>query len=367
VVASRRGEFFFLKFHIVILPFLPHNPSLRFLTLAVTFQTLDGINDGRPDIGLRIGRQISAFFFRRCLSRKPYDEVAYMPLQDYDENDNPLPMPFPAIEMSDNAAQGRPEAERRRVRFTQRLPFRRIFTRNVVFTFLSHFFLAFHIGTLSSIWLVFLSTPVYDPANPPSSLPDGPRLPFRFTGGLGMPPRSIGMAMSILGIVGIPLQIFVYPALSARLGTVRAWRLSMLVFPLIYFLVPYLSIMPSTSPPPNAKSGPAVWVAIAAFLGLYGLGRTFVLPSQTILVNNCTPHPSVLATVHGLGQSASSAARTIGPITAAWLYGVGLTHGVVGAAWWFLGCISVVCLVVSAGVWEGDGHEIWLEGDEEDT
>lgn len=254
-----------------------------------------------------------------------------------------------------------------RRRYTQRLAFRRIFTRNVSFTLLAHFLLAFHVGTFNSLWFVFLSTPVYDPAQPSDSPHAFPRkLPFLFTGGLGLQPRGVGMAMAILGVLGITLQLLVYPAMSARLGTVRSWRLFLMCFPFTYFLVPYLSLVPSSSPPPHPKDGPAIWVSIAGVLLFQVVGRTFALPAQTILVNNCTPHPSVLGTVHGIGQSVSSFARTVGPMVCGYLYGVGLVNGVVGAVWWGLSSVAICGVLASWWVREGDGHEIWLEGDEEE-
>ena len=93
---------------------------------------------------------------------------------------------------------------------------------------------------------------------------------------------------------------------------------------------------------------------------------TFVLPAQTILINNCAPHPSVLGTIHGFAVSVSSLARTVGPMLCGWLYGVGLSHGVVGAVFWGLAAVALCGLLVSFWLKEGDGHEIWLEGDEEE-
>jgi hypothetical protein len=259
----------------------------------------------------------------------------------------------------------RSKAPRRR--YTQRLAFRRIFTPNVISTLTASFLLAFHLGTFNSLWFVFLSTPVYDPAKGPES-PDAlsRRLPFIFTGGLGLRPPEVGMAMAILGVVGIGLQLCVYPWLSARLGTLRSWRVFLLFFPVTYFLVPYLSIVPSASPPPHPKDGLAVWAAIVGVLFLQVMGRTFALPAQTILVNNCIPHPSVLGTVHGIGQSVSSFARTVGPILCGFLYGLGLARGVVGGVFWAVSGVATCNVLASLFVREGDGHEIWLEGDEED-
>ncbi|KAM0333187.1 hypothetical protein ACHAQA_001847 [Verticillium albo-atrum] len=338
-------------------------------------ETLDALHDRGPDAGIRFRHALTSWF-RRLLARvrRARSKAGYRPLHAHSRNhsaasdmdtdtdvelepDSPLdshlrslsPPPSPAL---------RPRP-RPRPRYTARLPFRRLFTSNVLFTFTSHFLLALHVGTFNSLWFVFLSTPV-STAKPES--------PVRFTGGLGLPPSSIGFAMATLGTIGLALQLLVYPALSTRLGTLRSFRAFLPFFPLAYTLVPYLALTPSTTPPSAAtpKSGPVVWLAIAAVLALQVAGRTFALPGQTILVNNCAPHPSVLGTVHGLAQSVGSAARTVGPVVGGWMYGVGLEAGVVGAVWWGLAAFAVLGVVASWFVREGDGHEIWLEGDEEE-
>lgn len=96
------------------------------------------------------------------------------------------------------------------------------------------------------------------------------------------------------------------------------------------------------------------------------LGRTFALPANTILVNNCSPHPSVLGTVHGVAHSVSSFVRTVGPVLGGWLFGLGLQKGMVGIPWWGLAGVAGVGVLVAGGVREGDGHEVWLEGEEEE-
>jgi hypothetical protein len=154
-----------------------------------------------------------------------------------------------------------------------------------------------HVGTFNSLWFVFLSTPVADPANPDPYNIDR-RLPFIFTGGLGMPPRDIGFALAILGIIGIGMQLFVYPAVNERLGVVRSWRIFLYCFPIAYALVPFLSIIPSKTLPPAEKDGLFVWLALCGVLFIQFIGRTFVLPAAVILIN-CSPHPSVLGTIHG--------------------------------------------------------------------
>lgn len=221
-----------------------------------------------------------------------------------------------------------------------------------------------HVGTFNSLWFVFLSTPVADPKrrDPPNFQQ---HLPFVFTGGLGMPPRHIGFAMAILGVIGISMQLFVYPVVNDRLGSIRSWRIFLYCFPVVYALVPYLSLVPSNTPPPAEKDGPIIWMALCCVLFIHVVGRTFALPASTILVNNASPHPSVLGTMHGIGQSLSSGGRALGPAIGGTLYGLGLRKGVVGAVWWGMSCLALLNCFASLFVYEGDGHEIWLSGDKE--
>ncbi|KAH9885159.1 MFS general substrate transporter [Xylariomycetidae sp. FL2044] len=353
---------FFLKF-----PYATPN-IVSALILMIAFllcwllleETHDSLRDKR-DMGILVGRKIIRVF------RKRRNKVAYTPLHTRESSVSTIVEMSPLTPRQSHDSP-RLSSKRKHTtyrRYTTTLPFRRIFTPNVTLTLIAHFCFAFHIGTFTSLWFVFLSTPAYNPSKP--ELPGfHPEPPFRFTGGLGLPPQSVGLAMALLGFIGISLQLFLYPRLSTRFGTLLSWRVSLFAFPVAYTLCPFLSIVPSTTAPPSQKTGAAIWLAIAGVLFVQVTGRTFAMPAQTILVNNCTPHPSVLGTVHGLGQSVSSLARTVGPILCGWLYGLGLSHGLVGGVFWGLAGVAMCNILVSYWVFEGDGHEIWLEGDEGD-
>ncbi|KAI0101985.1 MFS general substrate transporter [Nemania sp. FL0031] len=341
----------------------PNIVSAVFLSTAMLLcwlmleETHDALCDTR-DIGLILGNRLKKLF------RRNKDAIAYTRIHSRDTSISTVNYELSPGTLR-NSAEAAPKQVTVRRRYTSRLPFRRIFTRNVSFTLASHFFLAFHVGTFNSLWFVFLSTPVYNPRDPE---PPGfkPQLPFRFTGGIGLPPRSVGLAMAILGVIGISMQLFLYPWLSARLGTIRSWRTFLLLFPVTYLVLPFLAVVPSSTAPPSQKTGLAIWVAISGVLFVQVSARTFALPAQTILVNNCTPHPSVLGTVHGLGQSVSSLARTIGPVAGGWLYGLGLSRGFVGGVFWGMAGVAFAGVIISFWAREGDGHEIWLDGDDED-
>ncbi len=239
---------------------------------------------------------------------------------------------------------------------TQKLPFRRIFTRNVLFTLTTTAFFDFHLGAFANLWALFLSTP-----RSPTS--EKPSLPFAFNGGLGMPASTVGLATSILGMLGMALQLLLYPTVHAALGTLRSFRYFLILFPLAYLLAPYLSILPSSTPAPSPASGPLIWIGIILVLLLQVTARTFALPATIILLNNCSPHPSVLGTVHGMGQSVSALFRTVGPVVAGWWYGAGLEKGVVGAAWWATAGVAGAGCATAMWVYEGSGHEIFLPGE----
>ena len=46
-----------------------------------------------------------------------------------------------------------------------------------------------------------------------------------------------------------------------------------------------------------------------------------------------------------------------------WVFGKGLNIGMVGLAWWTLGCVALLGACVGRLVRDGDGHEILLEGE----
>ena len=218
------------------------------------------------------------------------------------------------------------------------------------------------VGTFNTLWLTFLSTPRFDPTNPSSP---ARHLPFAFSGGLALPPRTIGIALAAVGTMGITLQLLVYPRVNTKLGTLRSFRFFLVCFPIVYTAAPYLAIIPSLRDAPLAASGFKTWLGIVGVLAVQVVGRTFALPATAILVNNSAPHTAVLGTVHGMAQSVSSLARTLGPILGGWGFGKGLKAGVVGAVWWVMAIVAVIGWVVSWRVREGNGWYEILDNDED--
>ncbi|KAK6586091.1 hypothetical protein PZA11_001148 [Diplocarpon coronariae] len=170
-------------------------------------------------------------------------------------------------------------------------------------------------------------------------------LPFVFNGGLGMAPRAVGLALAILGAIGILLQFLIYPRINTRLGNVQCFRIFCILFPIAYALAPFLAVVPTD---------PAylTWVCITLVIAIHTTGRIFVLPATIVLLNNCAPDPSVLGMVHGVGQTTSALFRTLGPVSAGWMFGKSFESGVIGAVWWGFAVVAVFGWVASLFVWE---------------
>ncbi|OCT48853.1 major facilitator superfamily MFS 1 protein [Cladophialophora carrionii] len=220
-------------------------------------------------------------------------------------------------------------------------PFYHAITSNVLLVLATVAVMDFQMGGFASLWTIFLSS-----ARATDEQKSTVHLPFVFTGGLQFSLPTIGLAMSILGFVGIILQLTLYPSVNARFGLVRSTRWSLFVFPIAYALAPYLSLL---------ISHPFIlWIGIVVVVVLQVAARTFAIPGSVLLINNSSPSPAMLGTIHGMGAATSSAFRTIGPIVAGHWYGQGLEKGVVGWAWWWLAFVSVFGVVPS--FWAKDGR-----------
>jgi len=116
-----------------------------------------------------------------------------------------------------------------------------------------------------------------------------------------------------------------------------------------YILMPFLVLIP--------RNPFLVWPAFTIVVALQVVSRTFVLPAAVILVNNCVTDSTVLGTVHGIAQSVSSGARTLGPFLGGWGLGMGLKNNIVGAVWWALAVEATLGWILTWTIYEGKGIE----------
>ena len=281
------------------------------------------------DWGRDLGHRLA-----RALSSRRYKH--YRPLVDFPDDDSL------SLEGS-LASEGHPPENVPSSDETQnkRGGLRQLWTANVLLTLLVHFLLAIHTSAFNAMVFVFLPTP---------RAPEGTRHGlFHFSGGLGLPSSRVGFATAIIGVIGLPLQILLYPRVQSRLGTIRCFRTFVPFSAIAYILMPYLVLVP--------RHSWALWPAFTVVVGLQVVSRTFSLPAPVILVNNCVTDPTILGTLHGIAQSVSSAARTLGPYMGGMGLGLGLKHNIIGAVWWALAVEAIVGWLLLWTIYEGKGIE----------
>ncbi|KAF2132427.1 MFS general substrate transporter [Dothidotthia symphoricarpi CBS 119687] len=231
----------------------------------------------------------------------------------------------------------------------EHLPFTEIWTSNVVRTMFAQFIISGHLGTFATLWAMLLSLPV--------AAAKLQHLPFQFSGGLGLQPHTVGIAMSAFGFTGIVLQVLVYPSLQERWGTIKVWRAALCLFPVVYFVAPFCAFVPGLKKDMSGTVSGAYtiveWFTLLSVLLLFAAGRTGVVPATSLLINDCTPHSSVRGTIHTTGVICSNLSKSIFPPMALAVMGFGLRIGVVGLGFWFVAVLAVLSILASLRVHEG--------------
>jgi MFS family permease len=292
------------------------NASMLGLSLALAFFGLKeslAEKEGDDDFGIRYGRSLMRIA-RRAFLRGNMKEYTPIALDDLDD-------PTSKTDEESKPSGRGPQASQ-----APHPPIRTIWTRDVICALVSFCLLPLHNGAFMHIFPVFLSNPQQDNSN--ASL-------FYFNGGLGLHSPSIGLWLAFFGVCGILLQLFIYPRMQARIGTLGNFRVALYMFPITYALAPFLALLPTT--------GLLRWVCIGLVAWSQIMARTLAIPSTVILLTQSAPAKNVLGTIHGAGNMFSSLSRAIGPALGGWIFASGIEHGMVGAGWWFYLFIIAAC------------------------
>lgn len=194
---------------------------------------------------------------------------------------------------------------------------------------------------------VFLSEPIStDPVS----------LPFRFTGGFGLSSKTIGLMLSVQGVYSMVAQLWLFPLATARFGNLKTFRFVLMTWPVLYFLVPYLILLPQRLQIPGVLIC-LLWKITA---------HCFAFPSNAILIANSAPSLLVLGVINGVGASTASLARTLGPTVTGLIHSWGLEIGITGVAWWANGLICVAGALESLWIEEVKGRMDQLDVEDEE-
>ncbi|QIW97706.1 hypothetical protein AMS68_003224 [Peltaster fructicola] len=199
------------------------------------------------------------------------------------------------------------------------------FSRQVVLNIASYGILAYHTISAEQLLSVLFSMPATD---------EQVSLPFHFTGGFGLPTKSIGGILSVQGVIQVVATLVVFPPINRRLGSLSLLRITAFSYPFLYMLVPYLTLLPSHLRM-ACVYGILVWKVSA---------QAFAFPSTQIMLVNSAPSTKVLGTLNGAAASSASLGRALGPIISGLVQSAGLANGILGLPWW------VNALIAAAGV-----------------
>ncbi|KAG8167464.1 hypothetical protein KVR01_003153 [Diaporthe batatas] len=353
------------------------NASMLFITLVAIFFFLEETHPqkrGSPDIGRAISRKVFSCFYSQK-DTKP----SYSTLDDEDSTEmEAVPFMKGDDRAGDNADDDDPnksdddyddrEQGKKRIgspnnpeksKVAPVLPLRRIWTRNFILMLITTSIHDSHIGAYTVLWTNFLSDP------PATGAKDS--LPFRFSGGPGMTPAEIGFTLSIVGACGLPIQFFVYPKVIHKLGALKTWQLFMRGLPIIYTAAPFIAVVSKLTKSATTEHGqpPAVWILIALIQVVLIFCAVFVTPTALMLTRLVCPHPSALARTNSISYVGSGLGRALGASLGALVYSYGTSHSFTGLAFWSAAAVGVCTCCLAMWCKQGDGHEIWLDGDEE--
>lgn len=154
-------------------------------------------------------------------------------------------------------------------------------------------------------------------------------------GGLGYTVHDVGVFLSVNGIIGLIVQLFIFPIFLEQIGIWNSLVVVVLVYPLSYSYVPFLSALP------------VLWtdVGIYASLFLQAFCGIIIFPAALILLKNATPSFSGLGKVNGLAMSGACLARTIASPIA------GIIYSAAGSAAAWYSCVAVALLGIVQLAW----------------
>ncbi|RFU36264.1 hypothetical protein B7463_g128, partial [Scytalidium lignicola] len=206
----------------------------------------------------------------------------------------------------------------------------RIWTKRVVALIIAMGIFTYHSMTYDHLLPIFLEDDRM-PLLPSLSSPTPSSLsslsfpnPLLSPGGLGLSIHTVGLIMSVNGVIALLVQALVFPFAATRLGVYRLFILVSVLHPLAYIGMPFLLYLP-----PNLLY-PGIYVCLTV-RNLLGI---LAYPVLLILIKEATPSPSVLGRINGLAASAGAACRTVAPPVAGYLYTMGRAMSCTALAWW---------------------------------
>lgn len=157
-------------------------------------------------------------------------------------------------------------------------------------------------------------------------------LPFYFTGGFHLSTQTNGLLLSVQGILQMIAQLFIFPWMSKKIGSLRTFWVTIALYPFLYIIAPYLALLPKDLRIPGIVLL-LVWKVTAQALSY---------PSLAIMLANASPSKKVLGTLNGAAAASASVMRGFGPTVSGAVDSVGVQIGMSGLAWWTIAGVALI-------------------------
>lgn len=152
--------------------------------------------------------------------------------------------------------------------------------------------------------------------------------------------------LALQGLYSMVAQVLLFPFAVRRFGSRNTFRFVLMVWPLLYLMVPYLVLLPER----------LRLVGVYACLLWRITAQVLAFPSHAIMLTNSAPSVLVLGVINGVAASTASLMRAFGPTLSGLIYTAGLRMGYSGLAFWVAGFISVLGAIESMWVGETGGR-----------
>lgn len=151
------------------------------------------------------------------------------------------------------------------------------------------------------------------------------------------------------------VQLIVFPIVTKKFGSLLLFRATIAAYPILYFLIPYVILLP----------GSLRMISVFAILLVKVSAQSFSYPSLTMMLANMAPSKKVLGTLNGSAASSASLCRTFGPTVAGFIHAQGRNLGYSGLAWWTISLIATLGFMESLFMKVPPSKEGRNESDEE--
>lgn len=156
--------------------------------------------------------------------------------------------------------------------------------------------------------------------------------PATLGGGLGIPIQTVGIIMSINGVIQLAIQGLVFPVLADWFGVWKLLLLVTLAHPVAYIIVPFLQLLPAS----------LLYPGLFTCLTIRSLTSILAFPLLLIMIKEAAPDKSHLGKINGLAASTGAACRTVASPIAGLLYGLSIDIYFTPLAWWGSALVAIL-------------------------